>query len=213
MPQIIRTRSSNKQLIDIQRAKIAKCAAKAFAKNGYENTTVEDIAQSCAMSKGSVYYYVGSKEEILYLAIEYPFGELQELNKRLSENREGISVTERLKQIVRSYCEWQDKNQDMNVVAYQSMRQLGPKLRKRLLGMEAEIVIFVEKLLIKGCENGEFDIDPISTYFIAHDIVVGTEMWSFRRWILQKRYTLDEYIAQRTEVLLRALGVDRNKAK
>jgi len=213
MPQIIRTRSSNKQLIDLQRAKIATCAAKAFAKNGYENTTLEDICQSCAMSKGSIYYYVGSKEEILYLAIEYPFVELQGINKRLSEDHGGISVTERLKQIIRNYCEWQDKNQDMNVVAYQSMRQLGPQLRKRLLAMEAEIVLFIEKLLIKGCENGEFEVDPISTYFIANDLVVGTAMWSFRRWLLQKRYTLDEYIAQRTEVLLRALGVDRNKAK
>jgi len=213
MPQIIRTRSSNKQLIAFSRVKIAKCAANAFAKNGYENTTVEDIAQSCAMSKGSIYYYVGSKEEILYLAIEYPFGELQKLNKRLTKDSEGMSVTECLKQIIRSYCEWQDEFQNMNVVAYQSMRQLGPQLRKRLLGMEIETVSFVEKLLIRGCENGEFDVDPISTYFIAHDLVVGTAMWSFRRWILQKRYTLDEYIAQRTELLLRALGVDRNRAR
>lgn len=42
-----------------------------FSKQGYDNTTVSQIAEASGVAKGLVYYYFASKEEILESVAEY----------------------------------------------------------------------------------------------------------------------------------------------
>ena len=51
---------------------------KLFAQNGYHNTTVRDIARLSSISTGSVYDYVKSKEDILFLVSQKFFATLKE---------------------------------------------------------------------------------------------------------------------------------------
>ena len=51
---------------------IIAAAASLFKKKGYRATTLEDIAASVGMLKGSLYYYIRSKEELLYLVVRDP---------------------------------------------------------------------------------------------------------------------------------------------
>ena len=41
-------------------------AAKCFRRKGYEGTSIQDVADSVDMLKGSLYYYITSKEDLLY---------------------------------------------------------------------------------------------------------------------------------------------------
>lgn len=41
-------------------------AAKAFTKNGFHNTSLDDVAVGLGVSKPTLYYYVKTKQEILY---------------------------------------------------------------------------------------------------------------------------------------------------
>ncbi len=41
-------------------------AAELFYANGYHATTIEDVAREVGMLKGSLYYYIRSKEDLLY---------------------------------------------------------------------------------------------------------------------------------------------------
>ena len=36
----------------------------------------------------------------------------------------------------------------------------------------------------------------------AHNIYVAGQMWSFRRWVLRKMFTLDEYVELQTAFLI-----------
>jgi len=49
--------------------KIGKAAAKLFNKKGYLQTNMDDIAAAAKMSKGAMYYYFSSKDEILYFVL------------------------------------------------------------------------------------------------------------------------------------------------
>lgn len=44
---------------------ILRTAANLFNRNGYYETTIEDIANELRVTKGSIYYYVDSKEDLL----------------------------------------------------------------------------------------------------------------------------------------------------
>jgi TetR/AcrR family transcriptional regulator, cholesterol catabolism regulator len=45
---------------------ILACAAQLFYTRGYHATTIEDLANEVGMLKGSLYYYIKSKEDLLY---------------------------------------------------------------------------------------------------------------------------------------------------
>lgn len=48
---------------------LLSASARLFSINGFERTTIQDIADSLEMTKGSLYYYVASKEELLFLVV------------------------------------------------------------------------------------------------------------------------------------------------
>src|ERR1700709_1858528 len=45
---------------------IIATAAEIFRKNGYADTSVQDVADAVGILKGSLYYYIDSKEDLLY---------------------------------------------------------------------------------------------------------------------------------------------------
>ncbi|MCB9357883.1 MAG: TetR/AcrR family transcriptional regulator [Calditrichaeota bacterium] len=50
---------------DQRRIQILEAAGKLFASQGYEKTSVDEIAKEAGLSKGAVYWYFSSKEQIL----------------------------------------------------------------------------------------------------------------------------------------------------
>ena len=57
---------------------IIAAAAKLFKEKGYHATTIQDVADEVGMLKGSLYYHIKSKEELLYLVTKEPIRELIE---------------------------------------------------------------------------------------------------------------------------------------
>ncbi len=64
---------SNPMAYDIRQEAILKAAAALFATKGYERTSIRDIARAARMSVAGLYYYVRSKEELLYRICDRSF--------------------------------------------------------------------------------------------------------------------------------------------
>jgi AcrR family transcriptional regulator len=62
-------RRPRSRLTDARWRKILDAAAEVFAARGYEGTGVRDIADNVGMLSGSLYYYIDSKEDLLYAII------------------------------------------------------------------------------------------------------------------------------------------------
>jgi len=56
-----------------RRAQIIEAALACFLRNGFTNTTMDDIVQESGLSKGAIYWYFKSKDEIFHAAITLPF--------------------------------------------------------------------------------------------------------------------------------------------
>lgn len=54
------------------------CAARAFAVQGYEKTSIRQVAQASGFSLAGLYYYVSCKEELLFFIQYHTFGILAE---------------------------------------------------------------------------------------------------------------------------------------
>lgn len=58
---------------DARRETILETAASLFASQGYERTTIRDVARAAGISVAGLYYYVRGKEELLYHICERSF--------------------------------------------------------------------------------------------------------------------------------------------
>ena len=67
----IESRVKDKQLIELRRMEIVKAAVELFVRKGFHRTTVREIAQKFGMSVGTLYEYIRTKEDILYLVCDY----------------------------------------------------------------------------------------------------------------------------------------------
>jgi len=51
---------------DVKKAQILESAARVFSVKGFEKAAMEEIADELYMTKGSLYYYIKSKEDMLF---------------------------------------------------------------------------------------------------------------------------------------------------
>lgn len=98
-----------------------------------------------------------------------------------------------------------DEMQDRVLLIYQEIKSLPKEQMSYVLQKEQEITGYFEKILRRGMDDGSLNIDEKSIFLMAHNIVILGEMWTFRRWALQKKYTLEEYTEMQTSLILREL--------
>ena len=177
-----------------------KGAVHLFIEKGYHRTTTREIAKSSGFSIGTLYEYIRSKEDVLYLVCDSIYDEVQE---RLEKELKGSEGTiESLKIGIANYFRVVDEMQGEVLVMYQEAKSLSKDALPYVLKKEMQMVAMFERLLITCKENGEIQASERVIQMLAHNIFVQGQMWGFRRWALQKMYTLDEYIEIQTNLLI-----------
>src|ERR1043166_2696624 len=66
MPKAAAKRTNTRNSTADKRSSILRAATRVFARNGYFNSKVADIARAADVADGTVYLYFKSKEEILH---------------------------------------------------------------------------------------------------------------------------------------------------
>ncbi len=95
-----RTKEQFKIIREETRSKILNSALELFAKKGYSNTSISEIAKSANVSKGLAYNYFDSKEmlmeeviKIIFLEIGEIFQSLEEINDPFEKLQKMIDLT------------------------------------------------------------------------------------------------------------------------
>ncbi len=80
-------KTRKQQEFDFKKNLIISAAKKIFFDKGFENATIEDIAREADYSKGSIYSYFKSKNEICFSIVNSYFLKIVELLKKISEKK------------------------------------------------------------------------------------------------------------------------------
>jgi AcrR family transcriptional regulator len=83
---------------------VIEAAVQIFWEKGYANTSVQDVADALGMLKGSLYYYIDSKERLLEKIFDDSHAELSEI-ATLAVNSEGTAA-ERTARFLFDYAMW-----------------------------------------------------------------------------------------------------------
>lgn len=190
-------------LVQRRREQIIEAAVELFISKGFHKTTTREISQSSGFSIGTLYEYIESKEDVLYLVCD-------DIHQKMEERLKEIIVEEAttvhmLRSAISGFMRVVDDMQDRVLLIYQEIKSLPKEQMIYVLQKEQEITGYFEKILRRGMDDGTLNIDEKSIFLMAHNIVVLGEMWTFRRWALQKKYTLEQYTEMQTSLILREL--------
>ncbi len=174
------------RLKEERKIQIIKTACKLFAKKGYYNTTMPDIAKELGMSVGNLYNYFESKEE---LAKEIMLTVSRWVAERLrSINEENIPVKEKIREFVKSFFE----------IALREPELVEYFLRVFLANREVfkdgcegfacvgEVVTEVGVLLSKGVESGELRNQDFFSAFVTLMGPIGGIVFLHGEGVLEK---------------------------
>ncbi|WP_110928300.1 TetR/AcrR family transcriptional regulator [Bacillus massiliglaciei] len=190
----------DERLIQKRRTQMIKGAVTLFKEKGFHRTTTREIAKAAGFSIGTLYEYIRSKEDVLYLVCDFIYDEVQEkLQKEIDQSQ---GTLESLKVTIAYFFQVMDEMQDEVLVMYQEVKALTKDALPYVLKKELQMVSMFEKLLEKCVENGELSVKKEQVSLMAHNIFVQGQMWSFRRWALQKTFSLQEYISLQTDMLI-----------
>lgn len=180
-----------------------KGAVNLFKEKGFHRTTTREIAKASGFSIGTLYEYIRTKEDVLYLVCDSIYDQVRERMQQDIDTKQGS--IESLKLAVAHYFRVVNEMQDEVLVMYQEAKSLTKDALPYVLKKEIEMVAMFESV-INGCvTSGELDLEDHEVKLIAHNIFVQGQMWGFRRWALQKIYTLDQYIELQTTLLLNGI--------
>jgi len=199
----IKSRVKNKDLIEVRRNEIVKAAVELFVKKGFHKTTVREISTEFGMSMGTLYDYIRTKEDILYLVCDYIHNSTSnKLRSSLTENSDSLK---NLKDAINDYFVIIDELQDYLLLLYQETKSLDKKARKYIYNAEKELTQLIENILLKCIHDKTINISRQKANLVAHNIMVAGHMWAFRRWVLQKEYLLNDYIKIQTDLILKGI--------
>lgn len=196
----VATQIKDKKLVEERRNQIVECAVKLFINHGYHKTTTRMLAKETGLSIGSLYEYITTKDDVLYLVCMAIHNAVEQaLHDALDRSLGG---RESLKEIIREYFLVCNRLSDYILLMYE-VTHLLPVERQRIV-LDAELGI--TSLFIDSMQqlktNGKLSLDDDVINLIGHNISVIGHTWAFRRWYFAKHFTIEQYIEKQTKFIM-----------
>jgi len=194
------TQVKDQELVKKRRRQIVDAAVELFVRKGFHKTTTREIAQKAGLSIGSVYEYVSTKEDVLYLVCDVIHAEAErQISEALARTAGG---RETLAEVIREYFLVCDRMSDHILLVYQETQSLPSRWRKKVLENEVRFTGLFKGMLERLVTAGEVPaLEERALDLVAHNITVLGHMWTFRRWFLRRHYSIEEYINIQTALI------------
>lgn len=201
----IQSSVKDESLIEKRREQMIRGAVTLFKEKGFHRTTTREIAKAAGFSIGTLYEYIRTKEDVLYLVCDSIY---DEVNTRLGRLDLENGSVESLIKALEQYYTLIDEMQDEFVVMYQESKSLPKDALGYVLTKEMEMTKLFERLLVNCVASGELSLTQKEIVLASHHLFVQGQMWAFRRWALND-YTIQEFIEMQTKFLLQGMAGEK----
>src|SRR5207245_3232018 len=137
-----------------KRELILRAATRVFARNGYFNSKVADIARAADVADGTVYLYFKSKEEILDSIFDQNMAEAIASGRRLIANVK--DPREKLRRIAKLHLERLGADRDLAVVFQVELRGSTKFMQEFSAAGFAEYLDLLRNTFEEGQRSGAF---------------------------------------------------------
>lgn len=150
---------------DERRKHIIREAAILFDKMGYFSTSMNDIAEAVGLSKSTLYYYMTSKEEILYFIHEEFINHLITLHQSRLNTR--MTCTQLLQEVMIDILEQISQFPGYVRAFFEHYRELNGDMKKDIEGKRDAYFRMIVDVVRQGETQGEFEANDPSLTTLA----------------------------------------------
>jgi len=169
-----------------KREKILRTAAGLFASQGFDGTSVRDIAEKAGLSVPGMFHYFSSKEMILF---EIVTSFMDDAYKKIMEiYNANLHPTEKLSEICKFYVEQYAGHKEQLTVLISERDSLILEHRKISIAKERQYVNALKNLFKDLADRGL--LKPINHSILAF-IFFGMVHWTYRWYHPQKKGGVD----------------------
>ncbi|RUM39010.1 MAG: TetR family transcriptional regulator [Desulfobulbus sp.] len=191
--------------------KIIRAATKVFAKKGFFNARISDIAKEAKVADGTIYLYFNNKFDILISVFEQEIGKLIDQVKTLIDQEE--NPQKMLEIFINRHLAEMKKNKNLAEVIQIELRQTNKIIRDYRNNNFSEYVNIISTIIKKGQEQGIYRKDILPG--IAKRAIFGALDEIARIWNINidTDYSVDDAARQVTDIFLAGILVLEKKEK
>lgn len=157
---------------DSKREAIIELAARLFMEKGYHTTSVRDLAQAAGISQATLYYYIGSKMDLL-VAIHNSF--IDDLLARLSRVVQSeLPPARKLREFIAVEMTSVEQNRTRVAAFMRERHALAPEVRAQIQIKRDQVDAILEQILKEGIAAGVFRPLPVKSVRLA---LLGMVNW------------------------------------
>lgn len=153
----------------IRQKQLTRAACEVFARKGYTAASIQDVADKVGVLKGSLYYYIESKEDLLWRIIEDVHAQSTLiLDESLALD---LSPIERIRVYIGRHVEWYLNNVAEVAVFFRDWRHLADERLSVARGRRSGYEKTIRDLIASAQDAGEIapsvDVKYASMYVLA----------------------------------------------
>jgi AcrR family transcriptional regulator len=179
------------------RQEILRAAARLFQQQGYDATSMNDVAAALKLSKGGLYHHFQSKDEILFHIMSHAMEITEERVVKVARRIE--DVEERLRTLIRLHIQvvLSPEDREITVMLHEN-HPLPPALRRKINGRKKDYLVFIENLIaeVQRKRNSQSPVTPRAAAFA----LAGMINWIYQWYKPGGPLTGDALVQQYTEI-------------
>src|SRR5271154_4990872 len=196
------TNTKDPDLIRDRREQLIRAALEVFQEKGFHATTVRDIGRVAGLTQGTIYNYVRSKEDILFLVCDRVIAEY------ISSMEEAGAATGdpvvRLREALRGVARVMIERRRSILLVYHESHNLDRRSLRSLLAHVQGFIDQVEALVTEALGR-EAPPRP-KRGLLANIVTFLPTLIALRAWALPKDLTQDQYTDGLVEFMMQGLG-------
>lgn len=184
---------SREQAVDYEDKKkaIMDAAATLFAKVGYPNAQLTEVAKACGATKSMLYHYFKAKDDLLFAILSE---HLQEIIDAIEKIDPRLSPEKRFRELVALYILKSTETRTRHIVALNDVKYLLPGPQKRIIELERQVFRGLEKVLSAlDPKLSEAKLGPYAMSLLG--MMSWTDLW-YRRSGPMKPTELCDHISE-----------------
>ena len=160
-----------------RREQVLDTAARMFFERGFEATTTQDIGGELGLLKGSIYYYISSKEELLYEIIERYHDDTREYFERILTS--DAAPVDKIRELITVETAHTASNITRSSLFYTEWRSLSTERQETIVAERARHEHAVEQWIRAAQGSGAVrrEIDPKIATFAIFGMVNSVYRW------------------------------------
>ena len=174
---------------DFKKREILKVAAKVFRTKGYHATRIQDIADALKMQKGSLYYYISTKEDLLRGLVEDILEQSVELLGNIQDTKH--KPDEKIRLCIESHLRLFHDNLDaFGIFISEDLELINKTSDKDIFHLMKNYESGWLQIFNEGIKSGAFKKD--ADYKIIVKGILGMLNWSYRWYHVKAGYPIQE---------------------